>query len=238
MEQKKRVRLSGKILKAFNRISRPESRVLVIGDLHAPFIKKGYLEFCKKTYEEYNCNKVVFIGDILDNHYSSYHETDPDGMSGGFELDKAIYEIQRWYETFPDAYVTIGNHDLLILRKAQSSAVPKRWIKDFRDVLEVPKWVFVEDIMIDGVLYCHGIGSKAHIRAKRDMQSVVQGHHHTECYVQWFVGTNFKIFAMQVGCGIDIRSYAMAYAKHFPKPALACGVIENGINAYNVLMKL
>ena len=58
--------------------------VLVIGDIHAPFeLGKGYLQFCKDTYKEYNCNRVVFIGDIIDNHYSSYHETDADGLGGG-----------------------------------------------------------------------------------------------------------------------------------------------------------
>ena len=35
---------------------------------------------------------------------------------------------------------------------------------------------------------------------------------------------------MQVGCGVDRRSYAMAYAKHFAKSyKLSCGVVlENG----------
>jgi hypothetical protein len=31
------------------------------------------------------------------------------------------------------------------------------------------------------------------------------------------VGRNFRIFGMQVGCGIDTTSYAAAYAKHFKK---------------------
>ena len=35
---------------------------------------------------------------------------------------------------------------------------------------------------------------------------------------------------MQVGCGVDRESYAMAYAKFFPKTyKIACGVIlDNG----------
>ena len=54
---------------------RRKSCVLVIGDLHLPFVKDGYLEFCIWVYKKYNCTEVVFIGDILDNHASSYHET-------------------------------------------------------------------------------------------------------------------------------------------------------------------
>jgi hypothetical protein len=33
---------------------------------------------------------------------------------------------------------------------------------------------------------------------------------------------------MQVGCGVDRKSYAMAYSKHFAKTyKLACGVVLN-----------
>ena len=42
------------------------NRVLVIGDLHEPFTKVGYLQFCKSIYKKYNCNKVIFIGDCID----------------------------------------------------------------------------------------------------------------------------------------------------------------------------
>ena len=66
--------------------------VLVIGDLHLPFTLKGYLEHCIETYYKHNCNEVVFIGDIIDNHASSYHETDPDGHSAGQELKLAIQQ--------------------------------------------------------------------------------------------------------------------------------------------------
>ena len=115
------------------------SRVLVIGDLHEPFCLDGYFEHCVETYKNFNCNRVVFIGDIIDNHYSSYHETDPDGLSGGDEILLAIKKIKRWYKQFPKADVLIGNHDRLIMRKAFSSAIPKVWIKDYNDVLGTPR---------------------------------------------------------------------------------------------------
>ena len=55
------------------------SRVLVIGDLHTPFDYEPYFEHCIAVYDKYECNRVVFIGDCVDNHYSSYNETDADG---------------------------------------------------------------------------------------------------------------------------------------------------------------
>ena len=54
------------------------NNILVIGDLHEPFCLDEYLYFCIEKYREFNCNEVVFIGDIIDNHYSSYHETNAD----------------------------------------------------------------------------------------------------------------------------------------------------------------
>lgn len=233
-----RPRLNGKIEKAYKNLIKKENRVLVIGDLHEPFNLDGYLDFCKEQYNIHNCNKVVFIGDVIDNHYSSYHEADPDGIGGGDELDMAIKKIAKWYKAFPDAYVTIGNHDRIIMRKAFSSAIPKKWLKSYKDVLETPKWDFVDRVVIDDVQYIHGEGGTARTKCRADMMSTVQGHLHTQAYTEWYVGQNFKVFGMQVGCGIDHDSYAMAYAKRGKKPAIGCGVVIGGHTAVNCLMSL
>lgn len=233
-----RPRISGKKRIAYESINKDETRVLVIGDLHEPFCLEGYLDFCKYTYAKHNCNRVVFIGDIIDNHYSSYHETDADGMGGGDELSLAKGKIQKWFNEFPEATVIIGNHDRIIMRKAQTSSIPKAWIREYKDVLEVPTWDFVDRLVIDGVQYIHGEGGTAHTKCRADMMPTVQGHLHTQCYVQWFVGANFRVFGMQVGCGIDHDSYAMAYAKRGKKPAIACGVVLGGNTAINELMSL
>jgi len=201
--------------------------VLVIGDLHAPFTLPKYLKFCREQQELYNCGTVIFIGDIIDNHYSSYHESDPDGYGAGEELDRAIDMIADWYGTFPKAHVIIGNHDRLVYRKAYSSGVSKKWIKDYKDVLNTPDWEFVENIELNKVNYNHGEGGTAKNRIKSELQSQIQGHLHTQLYVEYLVGATFIVFGMQVGCGVDNKSYAMAYGKHFKKPAIGCGVVLN-----------
>lgn len=233
-----RPRIKGNVRKAYDTITKNENRVLVIGDLHEPFCLDSYLKHCKDTYAKYNCNTVVFIGDVIDNHYSSYHETNADGLGGGDELEMAVKRLNRWYRAFPEAYVTIGNHDRIISRKAQTGGIPKRWIRDYGEVLKTPKWIFVERAVIDDVQYIHGEGGTAKTKSKADMMSTVQGHLHTQCYTEWSVGMNFKVFGMQVGCGIDHESYAMAYAKAGKKPAIGCGVVFGGHTAINVLMDL
>ncbi len=213
--------------------------VLVIGDLHEPFCLNEYLDFCVDQYKKYNCNQVIFIGDIIDNHYSSYHETSADGMGGAQELDLSIKRISRWYHAFPKATVIIGNHDRMIMRKAQTSAIPSKWIKSYKEVLEVPNWNFVERFEQDGVQYIHGEGGQAYTKCKADLMNTVQGHLHTLAGCQHFVGRKFRVFGMQIGCGIDFTSYAMAYAKYGKKPAIGCGVVlNNGTLPINLLMSL
>jgi metallophosphoesterase superfamily enzyme len=159
-------------------------------------------------------------------------------MGGGEELDLAVNRLKRWYKSFPDAYVTIGNHDRMIMRKSQTSHVPRRWIKSYSAVLETPGWQFVDRVDIDGVQYIHGESGTARTKCKSDMVSTVQGHLHTQCYTEWVVGRNMRVFGMQVGCGIDDSSYAMAYAKAGKKSAIGCGVVVDGRTAINKLMDL
>tara|TARA_R100001594_G_C4029131_1_gene260890 strand:- start:146 stop:811 length:666 start_codon:yes stop_codon:yes gene_type:complete len=215
------------------------NNILVIGDLHEPFCLDKYLDFCIEKYFEFQCDEVVFIGDIIDNHYASYHETDADGMGGADELELAIKRIARWRDAFPIATVIIGNHDRMVSRKAKTSAIPSKWIKSYKEVLEVPDWNFVERYEKNGVQYIHGEGGTARTKCRADMMNTVQGHLHTQAYTEHYVGKNFRVFGTQVGCGIDHDSYAMAYAKYGKKPAVGCAIICNSGNLpINLLMPL
>lgn len=224
-----RPRMSEKRFNFFKKAQKSEN-ILVIGDLHEPFCLDGYLEFCKDTYIKYDCNRVIFIGDVIDNHYSSYHETDPDGIGAGDELDRAIGKIRNWYKAFPEADVMIGNHDRIIMRKAFSSGVPQKWIKSFKEVLDTPGWNFVEEVIYNNVRYVHGDkSSQARTSAKRDMISTICGHFHTLFYLEWLFGKTRAIFGMQIGCGINSKAYALAYMQGGKKEAIGCGVVlENG----------
>ena len=216
------------------------NNVLVIGDLHEPFCLDKYLEFCVSKYEQFDCTEVVMIGDCLDNHYSSFHEVNIDAeYSGKQELELAIERIARWYKEFPKATVIIGNHDRMVMRKAQTSAIPSKWIKSYKEVLEVPGWNFVERYVKDGVQYLHGEGGTARTKCRADMMNTVQGHLHTQCYTEHYVGRNFRVFGTQVGTGINFTNLSFNYAKAGKKPAIGCAVIlNNGTLPINLLMPL
>ena len=232
-----RPRINAQQKKALDYLRAKERRSIVIGDLHCPFEKQGYFEFCLDTYDKYNCNNVVFIGDLIDSHATSRHETDPNGMSAKTELEQAIADLEKWREAFPVATVIIGNHDRVVMRRAFSSSIPSMWIKSFNEVLGT-SWDWTERAEFDGVQYVHGEGGTARTKAKNDLQSTVQGHIHTQAYVEHFCGNRSRIWAMQVGCGLDRETYAAAYAKHYKKQAIGCGVVIGGHTAINCLMPL
>jgi len=105
-------------------------------------------------------------------------------------------------------------------------------------VLNTPNWGFTERTVIDGVQYIHGENGTARSKCRKDMMSTVQCHLHSQAYTDWAVGAGHKVFGCQTGCGIDHESYAMAYAKSGPKPAISCAVILNGKTCINELMEL
>lgn len=213
---------------------REKNRVLYIPDLHAPFMHKDAIPFLKWVEARYKINKVVQLGDLIDNHYSSFHDPDPDGNSAGTELDKAVVQIGAVAEAFPNMDICLGNHDRIPNRKAFNSGLSKRWVKSIKDLLleeglPVHGWNFSDHFVIDGIVACHGDGRMASARSHEDEVSVIQGHYHKRSYLSWEIKQKSKIFAMQLGALIDDTSFAFAYAKKQQATKLNCGITIDGV---------
>jgi metallophosphoesterase superfamily enzyme len=207
------------------------NNILVVGDLHAPFTLAKYLDFCYKQYQAFNCSRVVFIGDLIDNHAVSYHEKNANAMGAKTELEKAIDQLKLWYKVFPKADVILGNHDLLFARKLNSAGLPSKVIKDFAQIIEAPAtWSFHDKLVANNILFIHGTGlSEKTIRNKslEEQLPVVMGHLHTSAGVEHFTQ---KLWGMRVGCGIDNEAYAFDYNKlNTKKPVISCGIIAGHI---------
>lgn len=204
------------------------NNVLVIGDTHVPFDLPGYLEFCRDVQEFFNCGKVIQIGDLVDYHASSYHETIPEGFSAKDELDHAKIRIKEWERVFPEMVVTLGTHDLRPHRKMRSGMVANDWLRSFEDVYDTPNWRYVDEYVYNDIKYVHGT-TDAWSNLLNSGCSIVQGHLHTRASVQWHNLGGKPIFAMQVGTGVDDKAYAFEYAKtNTVKSHISCGVIFGG----------
>lgn len=217
--------------------------ILIIGDTHEPFSRDGYMKFCREQQEKFNAGTVVHIGDLTDNHAVSYHEKDPEGRSAGDEFNLALDRCHKWYETFPDVSICIGNHDALPFRKAFTAGLPAHWLKSYQEMLDSPstwKWDFTHEI--NGIMFQHGTGLSGELAAinaaRENRQPTVIGHLHTVMNTRFLASFKDLIFGMSVGCGIDHEKYAFAYGRqNTRKPVIACGVILDGTLPINIPMK-
>ncbi|MCP4640613.1 MAG: helix-turn-helix domain-containing protein [bacterium] len=205
----------------------------IIGDTHLPFELHGYLDFVGDTFVRHGVTRVVHIGDFVDNHAISYHEHDPDGMSPGNEYELALEKAKEWYQAFPCVTWLQGNHDRLPYRKLMSAGLPRRMMRD--RLLETPRsWEAVDSVVIDDVMYTHGVGAGGGKHGARRMaaergQSCVIGHFHQSAGIG-IVATrdNAQRFGLTVGCGIDRHTYAFEYCKEQGSMALGCGIVRHG----------
>jgi hypothetical protein len=216
------------------------SRVLCIGDIHEPVAHAGYLRFCQDLYAKYDCNRVVIIGDIADFTAISFHKAHPECPGPKDEAELTKRAIRKWRKAFPQADVTIGNHDARVISIAEENAIPKMFLRDHAEVWDTPDWNWVYDIIIDDVYYFHGTGNSGkypagNVRDKMSM-SVVMGHNHARAGVCWKANPLRRFFGMDVGCGINIDAYQFAYGKHCKeRPILAAGVVLDGVPFHEIM---
>jgi len=209
------------------------SRVLVIGDTHVPAMHKGYVQFLKNVAKKWKTDKVVHVGDVVDHHCISFHDKHPDNPGAKEEYLQAYNQVQKLYKEFPNAVITVGNHDMRVLRLNAKMGIPKMYLKEFNDLYATDAWKWVEHIEVDGVYYYHGEGCggqhPAFSAAKMRMQPTVIGHYHSACGIWYQAGPTAKIWGMNVGCGVDRNHWSMQYGAAFlKKPIVACGVVIDG----------
>ena len=205
--------------------------VLAIPDLHIPFERPEALKFCKGVYKKWGCDTVVFLGDVLDQYCFSRYTKDPDAMGAASEFTKAKKALSKWFKAFPVAHLVMGNHDLRVYKRAIESSIPKWFMKDMREVLDIPdEWEIEREFEIDNILYRHGEGLTANARQAihKVGQSVVYGHVH-KAAIAFGANQRESLFAMAAGCLIDDDRYAFEYAKYaLEKSFLGCGVVVKG----------
>ena len=209
------------------------ARVLAVGDIHIPAEHPGYLDWCISIYDAWECDTVVFIGDIFDWHAISFHAKELDAPTAEQEHAEAYERVQQWARCFSPAKVCIGNHDERVERLAAHAGVPPQFVKSYTETWDTPGWEWDHEHTIDGVLYTHGTGMSGQSPALRAatarMTSVVMGHCHSQAGVRWSAGPDRIVFGMDTGCGVNPKHPAMRYGRNLVKrPVLGCGVVIDG----------
>ena len=210
-------------------------RILVISDMHLPYQHKDSIKFLKEIKKEFKPDTTISIGDLLDQHALSFHDSSPELYSAGHELDKAKEYVKELESIFPKLIEVDSNHSSMIYRRALKHGLPRAYLKEYGDFLETKKWKWVDDLtltMSNGqrCFFTHGRSADV-LKVSQTMgMSAVQGHYHTKFVISWWANPDNLFFGMNVGCLIDQKSMAFNYAKNFrTRFIIGCGIIINGI---------
>jgi metallophosphoesterase superfamily enzyme len=214
----------------------PGEVVGVIGDIHLPYEQPDYLEFCKRTFEEQGATRVIQIGDCVDGHALSFHDSEPSLKGALGERIDAIERLQAWYDAFPELEMVMGNHDAIPARHLKKIGLdPNVYLRPISEVYRFPDgWSVHDEIISNGVKYHHGhtcLGPNGfRLDADRRGMNTVSGHAHTNFGVSYTASDARTVWGCAVGCGIDVESMAFAYQRQFKlRPVLGCAVIlESG----------
>ncbi len=216
---------------------------LVFSDVHAPFNHPNYLQFLKDTHKKYGCKEeVICLGDLIDHHAISRHQSETDSDGAYTELDRAIEEIAKYVEVFPKCILTLGNHDRIPVRQCAFLGIGERFVKSLSELVGLPStWRVVIAEVVDGVFCTHGIGcggkDGAINTAIVERRSVAIGHYHAFGGCKYSANRDSIIFGLNTGCGVDHEAYAFAYGKHSKfKETMGCGIIYNENHAVFVPM--
>ena len=215
-------------------------RVLTIGDCHCPAMHPKYPEWLAEVYYQWQCERVVMIGDLVDNLALNFHKKNPKLKNPVAEKEKAEEQIRQLTKHFPKADWLLGNHDVLPWRWADEVGIPHDYLRKPAQIWGV-KWKVhprFSDLKIDGVLYRHGDKGKggrmaAMSNAAAEHSSLIQGHLHQQGGVEWSRNTKHRYFGGQTGCGCSDKSLHFEYGRKFnQRSVLGCMVTVDGHTAY------
>jgi hypothetical protein len=213
-------------------------RILFISDMHIPYHHEDAFDFLAALKQHYKPDLVVSLGDLLDFHNISFHDSDPDLLGAGDELSLSQDYIQDLETLFPKMIIVGSNHGDLPLRKFVNGGLPRQMLKGYNEIYGVGTgWEFVADLTIKvpgrdvpDLYACHNIKKNNLAVAQQRGQRVINGHFHESFNVQYAGNPNSLLWACTAGCLIDKRSLAFAYNKlNLNRPILGTAVVENGM---------
>ncbi|AEX65864.1 phosphoesterase [Pseudomonas phage Bf7] len=211
--------------------------ILVIPDQHAPYHHRDALAFLQAVADKFQPELTVNLGDELDYHAMSFHDSDPNLDSAGVELEKGKKWLHKLAKLFPAQLVCDSNHGSMAFRKAKHHGLPVQLIRGYREVV-FPNgggddWHWAESWRVKtplgDVMFKHQPSGGILVDAAHNSCNLVVGHHHGNYSVEYTASSTHLYYGMYSGCLIDKDAYAFAYGKHsLRKPVIGCSVIIDG----------
>jgi len=217
------------------------NRIMVFGDLHAPYHDDNALSFLKSVKKQFKPDRVVCVGDLVDFYSASRFPKDPshpDSLVN--EIKKISSVVQKLAKIFPAMDITMGNHDDRLSIRANGAGIPRELMSTFGTIIDAPEgWVFhnsSEDLTLniqatkENITFAHHRGVNTLLLAQRLGRSYVAGHSHTKGQVVGFNNGERTIFGVNNPCLISNTGSPFAYAKISNiNPIKGCTLIEAGV---------
>lgn len=210
--------------------------ILVIPDQHMPYHHADMLPFLAAVKKAFPIDLVVNLGDEVDHHAISFHDSDPNLDSAGVELEKAKLVLAQLHRLFPEQLVCASNHGSLAFRKAKAHGIPVQYLKSYREVLfpkhGAPQWSWAAHWRVPtplgDVMFQHQspdpTSDAAHHRC-----NLMVGHAHGKFAIEYAASPDYLYWGGTSGCLIDNDAAAFAYGQHTKKkPIIGCTVILAG----------
>jgi len=210
--------------------------ILVIPDQHIPYHHPDMLAFLAAVKKAFPIDLVVNLGDEVDHHALSFHDSDPNLDSAGKELEKSLPVLAELHKLYPQQLVCSSNHGSLAFRKAKAHGIPVQYLKSYRDVLfpkgGAPGWSWAEVWRINtplGLVQFQHQSSNPTADAAHNRCNLMVGHNHGRYGVDYAASSDFLYWGATSGCLIDNDSYAFAYGRLSKnKPIIGCTLIMQG----------
>lgn len=213
---------------------------LIIPDLQIPMEAEHALKFClylKRHYQVPDEN-VLCVGDEVDQfHGSLYPKEGNEELTAKGELKAAKEKIKEWASYLPLMKIATSNHGMRWLKKAAAVQIPSVLMRTYHEVLGMPEgWQIRDSWTIQTqkpFLLKHGLdcSGKTPYRGSAELSpiSTVFGHLHSSAGICYVNTAEKSVFSMNVGCLIDVESFAFRYSKWSKfKPCLGAGIVANG----------
>lgn len=217
--------------------NRVYSSILVMPDLHAPYHHPDALAFMTAVRDAFKPDLCVNLGDEADKHAMSFHDSDPNLMSAGDELEATRKVLAEFAKVFPNFLLCDSNHGSMHFRKAKHHGIPVQYLKSYREVLFPlgggEGWHWAENWRVNTplgpVMFKHQPSGPILTDAAHNACNLMVGHHHGNFSVEYTASSSHIYWGAYSGCLIDKDSYAFAYGKHsLRKPVIGCTMILEG----------
>jgi Icc-related predicted phosphoesterase len=192
-------------------------RILVFGDTHFPFVNKDFFIDLKHVIKDIKPNIIVINGDLVDIHTISHHTPEADSKStlDEYKVSKdMVAKLSNIIHNLPVRY-TLGNHDLRIEKVCNDVSVPRVFLKNFRELYDIPKiWDIAYNHIVDDVMFVHGQSNIRHKATLRYGMSTIQSHFHSMLEISYIKSKTQQLYSAYTGGCCDDSSVGLRYAKN------------------------